>query len=351
MVPRISYGDAVGNEVFALNDTIKRIGYNSMIYAESIDQRVPKEKVRSIRDWEEPDKDDVIIYHMAIRWDFIETLRCVLCKKMAIYHNITPPEFYLQYNSNAYENCQRGLDQVRSLSDVFDYCLADSNFNRQDLVSYGYRCPIDILPIVIPFDDYKKKPSESIIAQYSGKGTNILFVGRVAPNKRFEDVIAVFALYQKFYDTDAKLFLVGSYDEADVYYKRLKDYVKILKLSNVFFSGHIRFDEILAYYSIADGFLCMSEHEGFCVPLVEAMIFEIPIVALDRCAVKETLRDGGILLAEKDYPLIAGVLNRVIQDDRINQQIKKNQRRRLEHFRQDKTEKMFEGYMKAFIEQ
>lgn len=106
--------------------------------------------------------------------------------------------------------------------------------------------------------------------------TNFIFVGRVAPNKKQEDVIRAFYCYKKYCNPKSRLFIVGSYNGMERYYHRLRRYVGALELDNVVFTGHIPFAQILAYYHLADLFLCMSDHEGFCVPLVEAMYFNLP---------------------------------------------------------------------------
>ena len=112
-----------------------------------------------------------------------------------------------------------------------------------------------------------------------------------------------------------RLFFVGKYAGMEAYYEQLKRYVEALDLKDVYFTGHIKFDEILAYYRTADVFVCMSEHEGFCVPLVEAMYFGVPIVAYDSSAIADTLGNGGILTEDKDPKLVAEIINRLVQDE------------------------------------
>ncbi len=146
------------------------------------------------------------------------------------------------------------MEQIRELAPYIDYGIVVSEFNKQDLINMGYTCPIEVVPILIQFDDYKKKPSQSVIDKYSDGRHNIIFVGRMAPNKKVEDVISAFATYKMMYDKDARLFLVGNYNEEDKYYKFLRKHISKLQVEDVFFSGHIPFDEILAYYTIADVF-------------------------------------------------------------------------------------------------
>ena len=147
----------------------------------------------------------------------------------------------------------------------------------------------------------------------------------------------------------SRLFLVGSYKGMQVYYQRLKRYVKELGVKNVFFSGQVKFEEILAYYSIADLFLCMSEHEGFCVPLVEAMCFDVPIVAYNSSAVGDTLGGAGILLENKNYLETAGMIEYIVKNEEIKERVIKGQRKRLQYFKHDRIEKLFLEYMNQFL--
>ena len=271
------------------------------------------------------------------------------CRKVMVYHNITPPQFFEEYSVKAAQLCQNGLEGASYLADKVDYCLAVSEYNKQDLIRMGYTCPIDVLPILIPFDDYAKTPSQQVIDRYSDGCTNLIFTGRIAPNKRQEDVIRAFYDYKKFYNPKSRLILVGGHNGMERYYHRLKSYINALELEDVVFPGHIKFDEILAYYKIADVFLCQSEHEGFCVPLVEAMYFDVPVVAYDSSAIAGTLGGGGFLLKDKNPVETAGVINRVVTDEALRTQIIKNQQARLADFDHKVIEAQFKTYLDTFI--
>ena len=236
------------------------------------------------------------------------------------------------------------------MSDVFDMVFADSSFNKADLVDMGYKTDMKVLPILIPFSDYDKTPSSATIEKYSNDGyTNILFVGRIAPNKCQQDVIAAFDAYQKNYNQKSRLFIVGS-PSPQSYQNMLMAYVKRLGTKNVIFTGHTKFDEILAYYKLSDLFLCQSEHEGFCVPLVEAMYFHKPIVAYDSSAIGETLGGGGFLMKNKNPLETAGVINRILNDENLRKKIVKNQDERLQDFKFEKIRDLFWKYMDDFLE-
>lgn len=352
MLPTISYGDAVGNDALALKSLIFSMGFKTEIYAENIDPRIKKSRAAlSARPLPMLGKDDILIYHLSTGTPLNDELHYIKCRKIAIYHNITPPDFFKDYSLALYNLCKNGVSQLNRLSYVFDYCLADSDYNREDLRRYGYSCPIDVLPIVIPFKDYEKKPDQKIINKYHDGKTNILFLGRISPNKKQEDVIAAFACYKKYYDPEARLFLVGSCEGVETYQARLEEYIVRLGVTDVYFTGKIPFDEILAYYRIADVFLCMSEHEGFCVPIIEAMYFDVPVIAYASSAVPGTLGGSGILLPEKDPLLSAAVIDKVLADKQLKEDILASQQKRLTDFSYEKISEQFIRYITAFIKE
>lgn len=265
-----------------------------------------------------------------------------------IYHNITPPEFFRPYSHEMFALTNYGYQGLEYLKNTFNMCLADSEFNKSQLIEYGYRCPIEVRPVLIPFRNYRKAPDRYIINKYSDGWTNIIFVGRIAPNKKQEDVIKTYYYYKKI-NPKSRLILVGSWAGMENYYNRLKKYTEILGLDDVIFTGHITFDEIIAYYQVADIFLCMSRHEGFCVPLVEAMFFNIPIVALDAGAVPETLGESGILLPDNDPFYAVETISRILSDETFRRDILKKQKKRLSDFSYRKTGSLFRKILTDFI--
>lgn len=331
LVPTLSYGDGVGNDVLAIHEILEKGGYNTHIFAENIDKRISKKAVSPVRKIPVLTKKDIIIYHLSNGCSLNDQLREYAAKKIIRYHNITPPEFFSIYDGRNAVNCREGLSQMRELRAVADYCLADSEYNREDLIKAGYSCDIDVLPIVIPMKDYEKKPSKEIKERYNDDFVNVLFTGRIVPNKKQEDVINAFFHYQKYYNPKSRLFLVGSGQET-IYYESLCEYIKQLGVQNVIFTGHISFEEILAFYSVADLFVCMSEHEGFCIPLVEAMIFDIPIIAYQGTGVTGTLNGCGFPLFHKCPIETAGVMNYIQTHGEVKDTLIKEQRIRLKDF-------------------
>ncbi len=350
LLPTLSFGDAVGNDVRALDRVIRKIGFETAIYAENIDRRLPAGTAVPYQGFPRLKEDDVILYHASTGTKLNFELPGLGGRKIVRYHNITPSEFFQPYSLNAAALCRAGYEGIRFLADKVDYAIADSEFNRQDLINMGFRCPVDVCPILIPFEEYQKEPNRKLVKKYTSDGyTNMLFVGRIAPNKKQENVILAYAYYKKYINPRSRLFLVGGWTGLETYYERLKDYISLLQLEDVIFTGSVPFADILAYYRIADCFVCMSEHEGFCVPLAEAMFFKVPIVAFDCCAIFQTLGGGGILLAENDAQQAALTIHRIITDAPLRASILEAQQQRLSELQYEVVTTRFEQLLRSFI--
>lgn len=342
VVPVLAFGDAVGNDTIAIKNVLCEAGYETAIYAGVIDYRIQKDTAFTIEEMPTLSAEDIIIYHMSTGNEINNLLSTWNCKKIIMYHNITPPEFFEGYNYEAVQRSLAGIESVKYYADKVDYVIADSEFNKTDLLKWGYKCKIDVLPILVPFSDYDKKPNKSILKKYSDDGyVNLLFTGRIVPNKKQEDIIDAFYYYKKFVNDKARLFLVGSYTGMERYYNRLVKYVEDLGIEDVIFTGHVSFDEILAYYHLADVFVCMSEHEGFCVPIIEAMYFDIPIIARATSAVSETVGTGGLLLKNNDAIITAEVINEVVENQSLRERLLKQQKERLKDFSTNRTKELF----------
>lgn len=352
LMPTLSYGDAVGNDAVALYHCLSKKGYSTGIYAEHIDSRMDRRMVKHYSELPDLQPEDILLYHFSTGSDAMsKLLHRVEGRKVMIYHNITPGEYFEEYNRDLTNLVDAGRRELVSLQKVFECCLAVSGYNKHDLREEGYTCPIAILPILIPFEDYRKKPDTRVMETYGDGLTNILFTGRIAPNKKQEDVIASFAYYHSHFNPKSRLFLVGNDSGMESYSLRLKNYARELGLEEqILFTGHISFSEILAYYRIADLFLCMSDHEGFCVPLVEAMVFSVPVLAYGAAAIPETLGDAGILTDTRDPAVVAGMMDRILKDSSLKGMLEQQMKARLEDFSYERTTERFEKYLTCILE-
>ncbi|WP_019536922.1 glycosyltransferase [Paenibacillus ginsengihumi] len=336
ILPSISYGDAVSNSAIIIKKMLESKGISSNIYAGHIHPKLRKivKPVTKLNN-----RADGLLFHMATgsRESYI-VKEIDIGKKIMIYHNITPARFFKGYSSNAERSVIQGRSELRMLKNDIGLAIGVSEYNRKELEEIGYY-NTTVVPFIVNLDDFAQPPAKNIVKQMQDGKTNILFVGRISPNKKQEDIIKAFYCYHKFFNNNSRLTLVGNYTGMEPYYYQLKKLISELNLENdVLITGHIPFSHILAYYHTAHLFFSMSEHEGFCVPLLEAMYFKLPILAYDSSAIGETLGNGGVLFKEKDFVKIAAMIDTLIKNEEFNKSYRMKSSSRLEYFKQEKLE-------------
>ena len=351
LLPALAYGDAVGNDTIALHEALVGMGYDTEIYAEYVDKRIKGNFAHSYADMPALAENDIILYHFSTGSEALaKILKKAKCRKVMVYHNITPGRFFAPYDPDIQALVDDGRRELVELRPVFEACICDSHYNLKDLKAAGYDCPMAVLPILIPFDDYDRVPDEKVLSQYSNDGyVNFLFVGRIVPNKKQEDVIKAFAYYHKHINDKSRLFIVGN-PNSQTYFQRLAAYAAKLGLAeSVKFTGSIHFTEILSYYRLADVFVCMSAHEGFCVPLVEAMYFHKPVIAYAESAVAETMGDGTGWVEKKTPAYVASCVEHILGNEQARQELLARQDECLDRFAHDRINTRFKELMDQII--
>jgi len=263
---------------------------------------------------------------------------------MMIYHNITPPEYFRGINDGTYFLTREGRAALKRAGKNIDLVLAVSPFNQRELIEAGF-AQAKVLPLLIDFEQFDQPADDNTVVAYNDGKKNLLFVGRILPNKKQEDIIRVFYYYKRFLNPESRLFLVGTPDHAPAYQSILEELVEKLELDDVVFAGSVSQPLLQSYFKTADLFLCMSEHEGFCVPLLEAMYKDLPVLAYASSAVVETLSGASVLVREKQYLKIAALIDVIMNDTDIRQSIITGQQRRLRQFRRDEVEKQLKQYI------
>ncbi len=297
LLPGFAFGDAISNQAILIRDYLRAQGYKSVIYTEAIDPSMTHEA-----ELFSPDKlsaDEAIIYHHSIGSGLMGFLSSLRGPRCLIYHNITPPSFVADHDSGLAGQLQQGLDMLPGLAEFFPVSAGVSAFNAGELQQHGFTSP-DVMPICVDPAKWNIPTPVNRMFELQDGRTNILFVGRIVSNKCQHDLIEAFSLYRRF-DPGARLFLVGGYDDKDPYYKKLIKIIDSHGLSgDVFFAGKVDDAHLHAYFRIAHLYWSMSEHEGFGVPFIEAMWFDIPVLAYKSSAIPETLAQGGILFDSKE---------------------------------------------------
>jgi glycosyltransferase involved in cell wall biosynthesis len=307
----LGYGDAIGNEVLGISRALRNAGYASEIIVETADPRLEHLTVDYRDAIGELREDDVLIHHFSLGSRASRTAFALPCRMMLVYHNITPPEYFLGVHDQLVRQCYHGRRELLPYRSRCDLALGDSEFNRQELEALGFP-RTDVLPVVPDFSHLDTTPDVRIHDAYDDEWTNILFVGRLIPNKRPDNLIRYAHAYKTLYQRKTRLILAGSYGGFDAYLAQLHKLIADLGLDDVHILGQVTNEELTALYDVADLFLCASEHEGFCVPLMEAFHKRVPVLAYASTAVPATMDGGGVLYETKDPRRVAALINDVL---------------------------------------
>ncbi len=342
----LGYGDAIGHEVIGIQRVLRQAGFASDIFVQTADPRL-EDQTRDYRELiQESDASNILIHHFSIGARASRITYALPDRQILVYHNITPPEFFVNVHEQLVEQCFKGRRELGIYPPRVDLALGDSEFNRQELEELGFD-PTGVLPVVPDFSHLDTSSNDLIARDFDDGWTNILFVGRIIPNKRIENVIRYFHAYQRHFNPRSRLLLVGSYGGFDKYLATLHQLCARLGVTNVHFTGHVTDGELAAYYDVADLFLCASAHEGFCVPIVESFYKQIPVVAYAATAVPATM-DGAGVLYSTDEPLeVAALVDAVLDDQELYERILTRQDKALERLRS----RDFAGTLLRFVDQ
>ena len=342
----LGYGDAIGHEVLGIQRVLRAAGYASDIFVETADPRLEdmtidyREMVGAVT------PDDILIHHFSIGSRASRTAYALPGRMVLVYHNITPPEYFIGVHKDLVKLCFRGRRELMAYIERSSLALGDSEYNRQELEALGFP-NTGVLPVVPDFVHLDVPPARGLAGDFDDGFANIMFVGRVIPNKKFEDVIRAFHAYRTRHNPRSRLLLVGSYSGFEKYLAMLQALISKLGTPDVHFLGHVSNEELSALYDVADVFLCASEHEGFCVPLIEAFYKRVPVVAYASTAVPATMDGGGVLYETKDPRHVARILEAILDDRALEEEILASQDAALARLRA----KDFAGTLLRFVEQ
>lgn len=321
----LDFGDGVSNDVINKYSLLKEMGYDTEIYSKWYHEKVGKYRkdIKKLK----LNENDILIHHFSGKCHCLKEIQMQKCKKILVYHNITPQSFFDFEDDNLSE----GEKQLKEIKENYNYFLADSQFNAISLERLGISKKVDILPILIDFTQFDKYKTSMRNKKNNTK--TFLFVGRVAENKKHEDIIRIFNYYYNNIDCNSNIVFVGNTEFSKLYYEKLIKLVDELKLNdNIIFTGKVDDNILYDYYNRADIFICMSEHEGFCIPLLESMYFGVPTIAYNSTAIKSTMGNAGVLVEYKNIEVIAKLIYEIINNDDINKRIIEQQYKWVSNF-------------------
>ena len=331
-VPAAHVGDAIGDSARRVRDLLRALGHQSDIYALEIDEGLRRE----VRPFSDPASQtgEVTILHFALVSPLTAAFARLPRGRVLQYHNITPAHFFAPYDAGIFRLAALGREDLKTLVGHTDVALGDSEYNRRELEALGFT-NTGVFPIAVDLDRIRRSPRRPALEHLLSDGLmNFLFVGRIVPNKKIEDHIWLAELYKRYVDVAYRFIFVGRTDGVPRYYNMVRSLVAQLQMptERVIFTGPVPDEDLAVYYRTARVYVSLSEHEGFCAPLVEAMSADVPVMAYASTAVPGTLGGAGVQFAPKDLECAAELLGELAYNDSLRADVIEGQRRRLADF-------------------
>lgn len=319
-----AFGDAVTNSLLYTKKILNDLGYESNIYVEHVAPEL-KEEIRHYSKLKSDDNNIILIHH-SMGHDLDDWIRSLKEKIVLVYHNITPADFF-PIESPFHHYSIKGRDQLNLLRELAVGAIGVSHLNVEELRVYGFeKEKTRVIPLLIDYEKIADHLWNRELFDQKSKEFNLLFVGRIAENKAQLELVKMYQIFLQMYDLPSKLYLVGG-TSGDRYEEEIRQYIAENGLQDrVVLTGKVSYEDLYAYYRLVDVFVCLSEHEGFGVPLIEAMIFDVPVIAYDSSNIKNTLDGGGVLFKEKNLEYIAGLIALIAKNRALRREIIRTQR-------------------------
>jgi L-malate glycosyltransferase len=344
----LGYGDAIGHEVLGIQRVLRDAGFESDIFVETADPRL-EDFTRDY--WELAEilrPQDILIHHFSIGSRASRLAYALPGKMVLIYHNITPPEFFIDVHPLLVQQCFLGRRELTAYRERCALALGDSEFNRQELQATGFPRTA-VLPVVPSFAHLDVTPNRLIAGAFDDEWVNIMFVGRIIPNKAIGDLVRFFHAYKTRYNPRSRLIIVGSQGGFERYFAMVQGLIASLGTPDVYFTGQVSNEELTALYDVADLFLGASEHEGFCVPLIEAFYKQVPVMAYASTAVPGTMDGAGVLYEDKTPARVAALMDAIVSDRGISEAMVDSQDAALKRLLAKDFAGMLLGYVRDVL--
>jgi len=331
-VPAAHKGDAIGDSARHVRDLLREMAHEADVYALTIDEELEDDVLpfddRRARD------GDLTILHYALPSPMTEAFARLERGRILQYHNVTPAAFFAPYDPALFRLTSLARQELATLAGRTDLALGVSEYNRRELVDLGFS-PTGVMPLALNLGRLMNAPRRPALDRLLDDDfVNFLFVGRIAPNKKIEDHLRLAEHYKRYVDAYYRFIFVGRHDAVPRYYATIRALMAQYRLldERFIFTGAVPDEDLATYYRHAAVYVSLSEHEGFCAPLIEAMATDVPVLAYAAAAVPETLGGAGVQFAPKDLEYAAELLGALAFDDSLRTQVIRGQRRRLEAF-------------------
>jgi glycosyltransferase involved in cell wall biosynthesis len=312
-------GDAITNQMIGLQGQLREMGYRSEIFAQHVAAGL-QDRVRPIQGYA-GSEFDLLIQHHSIGYELFDDVIELPNRIVAVYHNVTPEHYFAE--AHIREHVRLGREQLTTLSQRAVLGVADSNFNRREMLAAGFR-RVEVLPAKHRFDEFAVSDTDA-----GGERRDWLYVGRIVGNKCQRDLVAAFAIYAKRFDNEARLVLVGDTSDRRYVDEVRREAEQLGVAHRVVLLGKVSDSQLRSAFSAAGAFVSVSEHEGFGVPILEAMAAGVPVVAFGAAAIPETMGGAGILLRTKEPAIVAATVQAVQSDPELRQRLVARQQQRI----------------------
>lgn len=331
-------GDAITDQALLMQQWLRDLGFKSEIYARHM-HRSMDQRIRPMGSYQRARDEEWGIYHHSIGSDVPDFLVQQDLRLILVYHNITPPEFFESSDPLRAHLARLGLRQLETLRPKTELALAVSSYNEAELKRAGYRCTA-VQPICLRTERYDLPLNERLAAGLARPGPRLLFIGRMVPNKRQEDLVKLLCALRAI-RPQAHLYLIGDPGEIgyDRWVEQLADELGVR--SGVTLIGKVSQEDMVTYLRTCDVYVSMSEHEGFGVPLIESMYLGLPVVTYGASAVPETMADSGVLFYRKEYERLAELIDLLLTDDAWRGRLVERQRARVQTFLEPQVHRQF----------
>jgi glycosyltransferase involved in cell wall biosynthesis len=331
-VPAAHRGDAIGDSARRIRNLLRAMGHGGELFALTVDDDLKDE----VHPFEDPAarRGDLTIFHYALPSPMTPAFASLGGGRVLQYHNVTPASYFAPYDPALFRLARLGRQELATLAGRVDLALGDSEYNRRELESIGF-ARTAVFPIAVDTKRITEAADRPALDEILDDGlVNFLYVGRIAPNKKIEDHIRLAEVYKRYIDAYYRFIFVGRYDVVPRYYSTIRALMAEYRLLNdrFVFTGPVADEDLAAYYRHAAVYISLSEHEGFCVPLVEAMAADVPVLAYAAAAVPDTLGGAGVQFAPKDFEWAAELLGALAFDEGLRAGVIAGQRRRLAEF-------------------
>ncbi len=331
-LPTAHQGDAIGDSARRVRGLLRQMGHVADVYAIEIEPAL----VDDVLPFGDPGalRGDVTIFHYGIQSPMTGAFASLRGKRVLQYHNVTPARYFARWDANLTSLAARGREELAHLAGCVDLALGASEYNRRELEAAGFS-RTGVLQVAVDLSRVTAPVRVPALEGMLDDGvTNFLFVGRIAPNKAIEDHVRLAAFYSRHVDAGGRFIFVGRCDVVPGYYSAVRALIarQGLPRDRIVFTGPVPDQELAIYYQYADVYISLSEHEGFCVPLIEAMAAGVPVLAYAAAAVPDTLGGAGVQFSPKNLEFAAELLDTLAFDDAVRRQVIDGQRRRVADF-------------------